>query len=102
MASSRRGGLIAIVSKAWQGKEDLWVVYWFYGHLVLPVAALPLALLPPYRFLIGFSIAVLSTYYVWWAIVVWRCAFKCQRKIWAYVGRVGILYPCLFLVEELY
>ena len=89
-------------ARAWQGKEDLWWVYWFYGHAVLPVVALPLVLLPEYRFLMVESIVVLSICYVWWAVAVWRCAFKCERKIWAYAGRVGILtHPFLLWVEGL-
>ncbi|MCP5362049.1 MAG: hypothetical protein H6908_05395 [Hyphomicrobiales bacterium] len=83
------------LSRAWNGQERLWKVFWIYGVVVGLVIGFLAGILVLTLFgaeyvpgrIINF---VILPYKIWIWVALWRCAFNTNWKILGYVVRVMI------------
>jgi len=89
---------------AWQGKAELWRVFWpFFG---LVNAAL---IYIDYRVMnVTYTIASWKTVHgmlflpiIWWILGVWRCSLNTRHKMWAVLARTATVYFILELLLRL-
>ena len=96
-----------ILSKCWNGRERLWIVFWAYGVFGMGVViASSLAmifiglqiglLLAPsdteggyWGAITGmtFGAALAGPYLIWMTVSLWRCAPNCENPIWGHLMR---------------
>ena len=90
---------------AFGGSEPLGEIFWLYvvvagigGLLVLSVGA-GLIVAVPYGGFILLAVGLLITSYFGWALVaVWRCAFNVSWRGWGYLARVAAVFIAYQLV----
>jgi len=90
------------IKKAWLGKKELYIVFWYYyivGILILSILIpligvtaeqlkLQIFLYPPlYLFVI--------VYGIWIIVSLWRSAFNAKWKGWGYITRIIIIISAL-------
>ena len=85
MGASPFGSKTAFVAQAWRGELKLWVVYWLYGGItgialgmILGLLGLPLLV----------TYLLMAPWAVWITVSIWRCAFNCSWRGWAYLARI--------------
>ncbi len=92
MSDSPFGSRTAFVFQAWRGELKLWEIFWLYGLLSAFAFATILFLADD---LLGIPRAVLllvyALYAIWITVSIWRCAFNCGWRGWAYLARASTL-----------
>lgn len=97
------------VTKCWNGKEKLWVVFWVYG-IALNIAGgffikptLENNTNPLINLVLIVVVIILS---VWWPQSVWRCADNTSNKAYGILAKfyaaVAFLSAILILVRAIY
>lgn len=87
------------VTEPWNGKEQLWKVFWLYNFLIGNALLFGIGLLPQGTLHAAVFLFML-VYFIWIAVSLWRCAYNVDTKLWGHLTRIlvvilviGILKP---------
>lgn len=103
---------MSIFKRAWKGEAKLWHVFWG-GLLLQQIACIGFGIvlglcIGLYASGAGLSkdashdmiadfigspgyFALISLYYIWLSICVWRCSWNAGAKVWGYLARIAII-----------
>lgn len=91
-----------IIKFARHGEEKLWVVFWGYGSLLL-------LLIKTMNTIIEYDLRIISSIinislFIFYLIVLWRCAFNTKIKFFGYLTRgliiIFIIASIDFFIEK--
>jgi hypothetical protein len=79
-------------TRAWEGKAELWRVFWIYNVLITIALGIVLDILfgdSGFRWLVGVVIGI--PFASWSFVSLWRCAYNTKHEWWGHIARAYVI-----------
>ena len=92
------------IGRSWRGEEKLWHVFWLYhvlgGIALVGGVGFGVSILAPALWRL-FGLCIVLPYLIWVFVSLWRGAFNCEWKGWAYISRAYVLLMAVIIAAGL-